>query len=112
MLFCLDNNAQSFEAFNDACHFAVNILCEAQRHLSSHFARSGPDKWTEIDFALGRSGCPILPGCLTSLECRTRDIYEGGDHVIIVGEVECIDALNGEERPLLFFKGQYGALSE
>lgn len=112
VLFCLDNNAMSYNAFNQAPNFAVNILCDQQQDVSSHFAQSGADKWNGIEYTTWESGCPILPGCLTSLECRTRRIVEGGDHVIVVGEVERIGAVNGDDRPLLFFKGRYGAISQ
>ncbi|HEX9443450.1 MAG TPA: flavin reductase family protein [Candidatus Binatia bacterium] len=37
--------------------------------------------------------------------------YDGGDHIIHVGEV--LSAVsNGGERPLLFFKGRYHKLPE
>jgi flavin reductase (DIM6/NTAB) family NADH-FMN oxidoreductase RutF len=46
-----------------------------------------------------------LPGVLARFDCRTREIHEGGDHYIIVGEVEAHTAEDG--LPLLFFSGQY-----
>jgi flavin reductase (DIM6/NTAB) family NADH-FMN oxidoreductase RutF len=112
VLFCLDVKALSFDAFSDATHFNINILAEEQEELSGLFAKSGTDKWNGVRYETSGSGCPILPDCISTLECRTRDIHEGGDHVIIVGEVEGFRNNLGDRRPLLFFQGRYNALSD
>ncbi len=49
VLFCLDLKAMSFGAFKAASHFNINILTEQQEELSTHFAKSGTDKWTGIN---------------------------------------------------------------
>ena len=111
VLFCLDNNAQSFEAFNDACHFAVNILSEKQQHLSSRFAKSGPEKWEGVAFDAGHTGSPILPGSLACMECKVSSISEGGDHVIVIGEVLRMERTQEDVMPLLYYRGGYANLS-
>ena len=111
VLFCLDYKALSFDAFHEADHFAVNVLAEGQEELSAHFARSSVDKWNGIAYETWPSGCPVLPGCIAALECSTVTRHEGGDHLIIVGRVERMRYEDGEARPLLFYKGQYGAIS-
>ena len=111
VLFWLDNNAMSFEAFNETPYFAVNVLSEDQRDLSSHFARSGADKWNGVEYATWDTGSPILPGCLAALECDTQAIHDGGDHVIIVGKVRKLMAENDMRRPLVFYQGSYNGLS-
>jgi flavin reductase (DIM6/NTAB) family NADH-FMN oxidoreductase RutF len=50
-----------------------------------------------------------MDGCLAHFECRSVVHHEGGDHVIIVGEVERYNTNEGE--PLTFFRGQLGKLS-
>lgn len=111
VLFCLDLKAMSFDAFNSAAHFNINILADTQQDLSSHFAKSGTDKWAGMDYETSDSGCAILPGCLTTLECRKREIFDGGDHIIVVGEVEKFSNDAGDNRPLLFYQGRYNGLS-
>ena len=34
-----------------------------------------------------KTGCPVIEGALSWLECRTWATYDGGDHTIVVGEV-------------------------
>ncbi len=110
-LFCLDYKAMSFEAFRQTKHFAVNVLAEHQEDLSSSFARSNTDKWKGVDFETWATGTPILSGCIANLECDLEAIYEGGDHVIVVGRVTEMAYQDGECRPLLYYKGRYNALS-
>ena len=111
-LFCLDYKAMSFEAFHASGHFAVNVLCEDQAGISSHFARSQPDKWNGVEYSTWETGSPILPGCLANLECDTHAIHEGGDHVIVVGRIREMAYREGDCRPLLYYKGSYNALSD
>jgi flavin reductase (DIM6/NTAB) family NADH-FMN oxidoreductase RutF len=73
------------------------------------FARSGDDKFNGVEFSEGLGGAPMFAGCLAQFECRNVAQHEGGDHVIIVGEVERFDTADGE--PLIFFRGQLGDLA-
>lgn len=110
-LFCLDNKALSFDAFQEARHFAVNVLAQEQEALSSNFARSNVDKWNGVAYETWTTGAPILPGCVANLECDVEATHEGGDHVIIVGRVREMAYRDGNCRPLLYYKGRYNALS-
>lgn len=111
VLFCLDRKVQSFDAFHSNRHFAVNILGEGQREVSARFAMSGVEKWSGIEFETWDTGCPILLGCLANLECDIESIYEGGDHVIVVGEVRRLERADDGDGPLLYYRGGYTALN-
>ncbi len=106
ILFSLNRRAYSLRAFLSTQAFAVNILRAGQEEISDRFARALEDKWSEIDYELWDSGCPILTAALASFECKIRHTYHGGDHVIFVGEVLrlCHDP---EGQPLLFHGGKY-----
>ena len=111
VLFCLDRTVQSFEAFHTNRHFAVNILGEDQESISRRFAQTGPEKWNGIGFDTWDTGCPILRGCIANLECNVDTVIEGGDHVIVIGEVVRLSQIDGEAVPLTFFRGKYGGNS-
>ena len=111
VLFCLDRNVQSFEAFHANRHFAVNVLAEEQEELSRRFALTGAGKWRGVAFDAWGTGCPILRGCIANIECDVESIVEGGDHVIIVGAVVRTHQEGGEVRPLTFFRGNYGGIA-
>jgi flavin reductase (DIM6/NTAB) family NADH-FMN oxidoreductase RutF len=110
VLFSLDRRAYSLPAFHSAGHFAINILAHDQRHLSVIFATPLIDKWENVHYELWDTGCPILTDTLTSFECKTQHIYDGGDHLIFVGRVQKMRAGGGA--PLLFYRGAYHHLGD
>jgi 3-hydroxy-9,10-secoandrosta-1,3,5(10)-triene-9,17-dione monooxygenase reductase component len=110
VLWSLSRNAYSFKAYLASDHFAVNVLREGQQDLSERFARSLGDKWQGIDYETWETGCPILPNALAIFECKTAYAYQGGDHVIFVGEVLKFDQ-DPAGRPLLFWRGSYPRVS-
>ena len=74
-------------------HFAVNILREEQRDLSIRFAQVGGDKWSA-----STTSAPLIKGCLASFECRRRALDDGGDHLIFLGKVLPLRAMDGGGR--------------
>jgi len=111
VLFSLDRGAYSLDAYLNAGVFAVNVLSEAQQDLSNRFARALEDKWVGVDYETWETGSPILPGTLASFDCRVWNTYDGGDHVIFVGEVLRMSR-DTDAHPLVFFRGQYGLLAK
>ena len=93
-------------------HFAVNFLSADQESLSRHFAGGrGNENPPPVHF-VSWSNTPRLTGCLGAVACRVHTTFDGGDHQIVVGIVEDIYLDDSQKRPLLFWKGQYHALSE
>jgi len=109
VLFSLNRRAYSMPHFLDSGHFAVNVLREDQVELADRFALPLADKWDGIRFDIWDFGCPILADALANFECRTRYTYDGGDHVIFVGEIERMRA-DLEGHPLLFYRGRYQSI--
>ena len=109
VLFCVDSSINSFEAFESCRNFCVNILRDSQQDLSDNFARSSPDKWDGVEYHQGENGCPILGDPLALLECTKHGMYEGGDHLIVVGRVTRITYDDG--LPLVYYKGAYAGLT-
>jgi len=97
--------SNSLQAYLDAEHFAINVLSSNQQSLSAHFAQTEHTTFDGIEYALSEQGVPILPDTLACFECCTHQIYDCGDHYIIVGEIE--DYRFDRGSPLLFFDGDY-----
>jgi flavin reductase (DIM6/NTAB) family NADH-FMN oxidoreductase RutF len=106
VLFSIGRGAHSFDELVGAEELAVNILAEGQEALSSRFAETRNDKFTGIAFSRTAEGCPVLNGTLATLECRPAFHYAGGDHVIIVMQVDRL-SYRDDLRPLLYFRGNY-----
>jgi len=108
VLWSLAKSSLSLPAFKDAEHFAVHILALEQEGLSGTFASRGVDKFGGLTFDRGPDNVPLLRDCAARFVCRTVFQYEGGDHIIFVGEV--IEFEHWARSPLLFHAGQYGQI--
>lgn len=87
VLWSLSRDALSFEAFMSAEGFAVHVLAADQESLSDRFAAKGEDKFAGLDLKSGLVHAPLLKECSARFQCEKRHRYEGGDHVILIGEV-------------------------
>jgi 3-hydroxy-9,10-secoandrosta-1,3,5(10)-triene-9,17-dione monooxygenase reductase component len=105
ILWSLAKTSRSLAVFEQAAYWAVHILAADQDHLSNHFAKSGIDKFADIEVELGAGDVPLLRECASRLQCKTAFMYEGGDHVIFVGEVLKFD--RRDVAPLVFHGGKY-----
>lgn len=110
VLWSLARTASSAPVFRDAEYFAINVLSADDDALSSHFARSGLDKFAALDerFSCGLGGTPVLQGAVATFECHSRHRYYGGDHIIMIGVVERY-AYEPGRAPLVFHRGRYAA---
>ena len=105
VLWSLARSAQSLPAFEASGRFVVHVLAGHQEALSQRFARRGTDKFAGLEFDRGIGDAPLLRGCAARFQCRTAFTYDGGDHVIFVGEVVEFD--RSDAPPLVFHGGQY-----
>lgn len=105
ILVCLANTADCFDAFNNQNKFAVNIIGSNHEKLAFKFATKGCDKFEGGEFEQGSYGLPILSDSPVSLECTTENIYSGGDHVILVGQVKYLSVNGGT--PTIWQKGKF-----
>ncbi len=100
--------SRRFPVFEAASHFAVHVLAAGQQHLAERF--SGPASSFEgLDAEPGIGGSPLLAGCAARFECRHSARHEGGDHLIVVGEV--LRLVQADLPPLVFWRGRYRDLA-
>jgi len=98
--------SSSMSVFQDATHFAVNVLGASQQALANKFAKSSEDKFVGVEWTPGLGNAPLLKDSVATFQCRAANRYYGGDHVIFLGAVEAY-SYNRQE-PLLFARGGYG----
>lgn len=110
VLWSIRRESQSFTAFEACSHFAVNILAHDQMPLSQRFAKSGPDKFDGVASRDGIEGSPLLNGSAATFECRRTQTFDGGDHLILLGQVERFSRY--DRQPLLFSKGRYAIAAD
>ena len=109
VLWSLVSHSSSLSAFQEASHFAVNVLSLRQRELAAQFAKSSGDKFVGVGWSEGKGGAPLLDDVVAHFQCRNAYRYYGGDHVIFLGAVETYDY--NSEPALLFNRGQFGGFA-
>lgn len=80
----------SHDMLKESGVFSVNVLESGQKELAANFFRPVHrvgNKFGNIEFSLGRTGCPILNNALGYLECQVVATVEEGDHSLFVGRV-------------------------
>lgn len=110
VLWSIRRESTSFSAFEGCSHFAVNVLADDQIEHSQRFAKSGPGKFRDVACDAGEGHAPLLSRVAATFECINSRAYDGGDHLILVGEV--VRYCRYDRQPLLFAKGRYAVASD
>jgi len=111
LLVCLDRSSQTLAAIRSHGAFAINVLAEAQEHLSANFARRGAAAaWEDVAYHLSPAGSPRLDEVLAVLDCRLERCLDGGDHEIVVGILVALQRNAEDLRPLVHYRGSYASL--
>jgi flavin reductase (DIM6/NTAB) family NADH-FMN oxidoreductase RutF len=106
VLWSLGTYSQGLPVFQNASHFAVNVLGVSQQPLAAKFAKASSNKFDGVKWKVGLGEAPLIADSVAHFQCRVASRYYGGDHVIFLGAVEAY-TYNRKE-PLLFVRGGYG----
>jgi flavin reductase (DIM6/NTAB) family NADH-FMN oxidoreductase RutF len=107
VLFCPAKRARFSQLLPRAAGFSINFLRDEQEALSTYFAGSWKEAAPPAYRFVSAHGQPRLEGCLASLICTKRDVYEAGDHWLVTLEVQHLHRGIDPLRPLLFYRGKY-----
>lgn len=92
--------------------FCVNVLSAGQGELCRAFAVSGADKFAGVAYSAAPvTGSPLLDGVAAWIDCEIHAVHTGGDHLIVVGRVRALDAVEGGGEPLVFHRGRLGTFT-
>lgn len=97
-----------FPFFAAATHYAIHILGQHQSDLPARFSRGGQG-FDGLDWQTNAEGVPTLPGALARFDCVQHATHDGGDHLIIVGQVLRLALEEGA--PLVFANGRFGGFT-
>lgn len=103
VLVSLDRRSRSC-GYLEGKPFTVNVLREPQDDLALHFAghpTGKPVRWETPADGLA----PRLAGSLAYVGCLPWRSYDGGDHVLFLGEVKEFEFSGGD--PLVFYLGKF-----
>jgi flavin reductase len=93
--------------------FALSFLSGDQEHLSNRFADPqrplGHAQFAGVETFEVETGCPLLTHGIGWLDCTVWAVHDGGDHILVLGEVVALGA-GDTEGPLVFYRGAYRGL--
>jgi len=117
MLVCwsLQNASSQFDIYADTDRFTVSILSAEQGDLARRYAARGDSQMDEADFGTSKQGLPVVTGALGHIECRRWSEFPAGDHLMILGEVmgmSAVEDIKPHPAPLGFFNGQFCVIEQ
>ncbi len=110
---CLDRKLFAPQAIVQRGQFAVSVLGAHQVERGLRFAGLIPnltDRFAGVETFTAHTGCPILAETLAWLDCTVWATYDGGDHVIVVGEVQASGTHPEASRarvPVVYYQRQW-----
>jgi 3-hydroxy-9,10-secoandrosta-1,3,5(10)-triene-9,17-dione monooxygenase reductase component len=110
VLWSLRLASPSLAAFDEATHFAINVLAEGQVDVSRRFASPVAQKFDEGLWHEGVHRLPVLAGSAAVIECERASLQTAGDHRLYIGQV--LKLQSQPVPPLVFHSGRYHLLGE
>jgi flavin reductase (DIM6/NTAB) family NADH-FMN oxidoreductase RutF len=111
LLFCPSKRTRLARPLQAGVAFCVNFLRHDQQLVAEHFA--GRNKGAPFEPHFVPLGDTVrLAGALASLACIVRARLDGGDHWIVVGEVQALERGAEPFEPLVFFHGRFGGIHD
>lgn len=108
--FLPDRASTSWPRIRAAGSFCANILAAEQEALCQQFARKGGDKFAGVTWRPAGSGSPVIDGVVAWIDCDIEQVFESGDHYIVIGRVRDLD-VSRPGTPLAFVHGSYGKVA-
>lgn len=97
------HGGHSFELIKEGKVFSINFLAKKDKKILEQFFKPTPatgNRFGDLSFSLKETKTPILSDAVAYLECEVKDVFEAGDHSIVVGEVVAAEILR-DDLPLI-----------
>ncbi len=90
LMVALRKDSKSYDLLKRGQVFSLNLLDKSEREVVRTIekpARLTGRKLERVAHVEESTGAPILRDAFAYIECKVRNIYEPGDHALVVGEV-------------------------
>lgn len=109
LLFCAALTSATAKRIGDVGAFSVNLLASNQQDVSMHHAGrpfAAPTwQWRET------ASVPWIEGANATFRCRLVAEHPGGDHRILIGQIDEMFGPASATTPLLYHGGKYACLA-
>lgn len=111
ILACIDRQSKTLPSLLVRGAWVVNFLARDRDKLSDLFASKSDDKFHDIKWRPAANGMPWLyEDSIGHAACRTIQVIEAGDHLILLGSVEHGTPVEDARRPLVYYRRVYYSL--
>jgi flavin reductase len=114
VLVCVDKSTRFHQAVALSRLWGASVLAGGQQPVARRLAVRGRPLAGQLDDFPHRrgwhTGAALLEHAVCRLECRTWEMYDGGDHTIVVGEVVALEMGDPEQTPMVYFRGIFTTL--
>jgi 3-hydroxy-9,10-secoandrosta-1,3,5(10)-triene-9,17-dione monooxygenase reductase component len=108
LLFCAAEASATAKRIYEIGCFSVNILTDGQQDVSVHYSgrplATATWRWQETN------GVPWIEGANAGFLCRLMAEHAGGDHKILIGEIDEMFGPEVAATALLYHGGKYARL--
>jgi flavin reductase len=111
LLVCVNSRTVTASDISRDGRFAVNLLSQAQLHLSRLCSAAGENKYLDEHVVPTahipeRIVMPVLRDSIVTFDCKATEIRPVGSHIVVIATIEAILAPE-TLRPLLYGEGKY-----
>ncbi len=106
VLLSVQQTSTTWPRIREHGRFGVGVLAAGQEELAQALARSGTDKFRDVDWRPSPTGLPRPEGLLAWIECELVREVVAGDHLLAIASVRALEPL-AETAPLLYFRGRF-----
>ncbi|MDN5586447.1 MAG: flavin reductase family protein [Brevibacterium sp.] len=106
----LANTSQTWPALAGKASLGLSVLGTSQEQVSRQLSSRSGDRFDGVKWASSESGAVHLDDATLWLTCRVRDKMEGGDHTIVVLDVNDVQS-HPDIEPLVFHHSRYRTIS-
>ncbi len=115
VLVCVETETRYHEAVLRTDYWGISLLPAQARGVARWLATKGRPLHGQLEpvphYRGPKTGVALIEGALAAFECRTTDVFPGGDHSIVIGEVLTIELAEDPSAALLYYRGGYGSLA-
>ncbi len=92
--------------FRTAPVWAVSVLGSDQHDIARRLCAPVEDRFEHVSWREGSRGAPLIEGAIAWFQCTPWLQVDGGDHVMLLGQVE--ESVTAGGAPLVFHDGRFG----
>jgi flavin reductase (DIM6/NTAB) family NADH-FMN oxidoreductase RutF len=114
LLVCVNRGGASLPLIQRFGSFGVNVLAHRHLGLAHRFSGqggvSGAARYDGSDWTVATTGAPLLSDALVAVDCVVDELIERHSHAIIIGRVQAVTPVRGEDA-LVYMRGAYAPLA-